>query len=262
MKLDCYLQEGVDLDIRPAGSRRRWMDETPGSYAYRCLPLTIANSHGWEMRTPIGFEAEWDGGAALDSVRVFVDDEDHADDARGEGASGDATGFVESHFGSGILTFNPMGILRTSSGINLWVTGPPNRFKDGLQPLSAVVETDWIPYNFTMNWKFTRAGKRVRFERGEPYCFIFPVPRGIVESCDPKMRPITDEPGLEEMHRRAYSERTFLHTIQASLGARAVKNDKKLRFQGWYMEGVMPDGSEIDEEHQTSIAAKPFRRDE
>lgn len=261
MKLDCYLQKGVELDIVPAGSRRRWMDETPGSYAYRCLPLTIANSHGWEIRCPFSFEAEWDGGASLDAVRIFVDD----DDARrppDEGGAPAATDFVESHFGSGILTFNPMGIFRTSPGVNLWVTGPPNRFKDGLQPLAAVVETDWIPYNFTMNWKFTRAGVRVRFERGEPYCFIFPVPRGIVEDCEPRMRPITDEAGLQEMHRRAYNERTFLSTVQAALGDKPVRNDKSLRFQGWYMAGLMPDGSPVEQQHQTSIEAKPFERDE
>lgn len=262
MKLDCYLPEGAALDIGPAPSRRRWMDETPGAYAYRCLPLTIANSHGWEIRCPIAFEAEWDGGASLDSVQIFVDDGHAPERSTRDKAASDETGFVESHFGSGILTFNPMGIFRTAPGVNLWVTGPPNRFKDGLQPQSALVETDWIPYNFTMNWMFTRSGTRVRFERGEPYCFVFPVPRGIVEDCEPKLRPITAEPGLEAMHRRAYSERTFLHTVKATTGAETVKNDKRLRFQGWYMAGRMPDGSPVAQQHQTSIEAKPFERDE
>ncbi len=35
--------------IRPAESKRQWMDDSPQSYAYRCLPLTIANTHGWEI---------------------------------------------------------------------------------------------------------------------------------------------------------------------------------------------------------------------
>jgi hypothetical protein len=259
MKLDCYLEEGRQIDIRPAGSRRAWMDETPASFAYRCLPLTIANAHGWDICCPVAFEAEWDGGASLDAVRIFADDEPDGGDVP-DGVAGQSAGFVESHFGSGILTFNPMGIFRTDPGVNLWVSGPPNSFKDGVQPLSAVIETDWIPYNFTMNWKFTRPGVRVRFERGEPYCFVFPVPRGIVESCDPRLRPISAEPGLQAMHRRAYRERTFLHTVEASLGTRPVKDDKRLRFQGWYMAGTMPDGSEIEQQHQTAIEARPFRR--
>lgn len=257
MKLDCYLPEGADLDIRPASARRRWMDETPQSYAYRCLPLRVANEHGWEIRCPVSFEAEWDGGIAPRSVRVFIDE------SEASGSEGDGVPFVESHFGSGILTFNPMGIFRTAPNTNLWVTGPPNWPKDGLQPLSALVETDWLPYNFTMNWKFTRPDTRIRFERGEPYCFLFPVPRGVVERCDPRIAPIDAEPGLGALHQRAFRERTFLGTLRASMGEeRLVKNDKALRFQGWYMAGENPDGSPVDVAHQVSIEAKPFRRSE
>jgi hypothetical protein len=35
MKLDCFLIDGTDLDIRPAGNRRDWMDEAEYS---RCRP--------------------------------------------------------------------------------------------------------------------------------------------------------------------------------------------------------------------------------
>ncbi len=33
-----------------------------------------------------------------------------------------------------------------------------------------MVETDWTAASFTMNWKLTRVGQIVRFERGEPIC--------------------------------------------------------------------------------------------
>lgn len=47
MKLECYVLSAGDIDIRPASNRREWMDATPDRYAYRCLPLSIANAHGW-----------------------------------------------------------------------------------------------------------------------------------------------------------------------------------------------------------------------
>ena len=53
----------------------------------------------------------------------------------------------------------------------MWAMGPPNHIKDGIQPLVGLVETDWLPFPFTMNWIFTRPG-RVRFAKGEPFCFI------------------------------------------------------------------------------------------
>jgi hypothetical protein len=47
MDLIGYLIDDRTVDIRPARDRRNWMNETQDSYAYRCLPLSIANDHGW-----------------------------------------------------------------------------------------------------------------------------------------------------------------------------------------------------------------------
>ena len=38
------------------------------------------------------------------------------------------------------------------------VQGPINRPKDGIAALPGIIETDWSPYSFTMNWMFTRPG--------------------------------------------------------------------------------------------------------
>ena len=92
---------------------------------------------------------------------------------------------VISHFGNGTVTINQKVMIRTPPGYSLWVTGPVNEFKDGVQPMSGVIETDWIPFPFTMNWKFTRPNVTIRFEKDEPYCFFFPIRRDLVESCDP-----------------------------------------------------------------------------
>ena len=31
------------------------MDDTPDGFAYRCIPLSVANGHGWEMVCPLAF---------------------------------------------------------------------------------------------------------------------------------------------------------------------------------------------------------------
>ena len=56
-ELICYVREGWAPRVVPAAPRREWMDATTESFAYRCLPLAIANSHGWEMLSPCGFAA-------------------------------------------------------------------------------------------------------------------------------------------------------------------------------------------------------------
>ncbi len=166
-----------DVQLKSASHKRQWMDATPHHFAYRCLPLVIANSHGWEILCPCNVTARWIGGAALDKLTVMTE-----------------TQLVSSHFGSGILTFMVPYLFRTDPGINLMVQGPMNRPKDGIQALSAVVETDWAIAPFTMNWKFTRSCE-VKFEKDEPYCHIFPIARTL-QTVDPCLARLPDEPEL------------------------------------------------------------------
>ena len=69
----------------------------------------------------------------------------------------------------------------------MWAMGPPNHIKDGIQPLAGLVETDWLPFPFTMNWLFTRPGT-VRFEKGEPFCFITLAQDKPLEEFEPVIR--------------------------------------------------------------------------
>lgn len=246
MELICFEVEPGRTELRPASSARDWMDATPGSYAYRCLPLTAANSHGWEMLCPASFEVTWTGGEGLDALQITSDVPMAAESSDaymafllgnkpGPRVSGDGddtvapANFVESHFGSGILTFNPMVILRTAPGYNLWVSGPVNDFKDGIAAMSALVETDWLPFTFSMNWKMTRPGATISFRKGEPFCSFFPVPRGVIEECEPQLRTLNDDPELEKAYWAARVARNV---------ASSTDGDDKSRFQNWYAKGV------------------------
>jgi hypothetical protein len=74
MDLIGYLIDDRPVDIRPARNRREWMNQTPDSYAYRCLPLSIANAHGWEVRCPVTCEAEWNGGYKKEDIQIIFED--------------------------------------------------------------------------------------------------------------------------------------------------------------------------------------------
>src|SRR5262249_50453511 len=149
-----------------------------------CLPLVIANVHGWELLCPFTFDAVWGGGPGSEQIAIYSDPAEALQTPT----------FVASHFGSGILSFGPGLVVRTAPGWNLWITGPVNQFKDGAQALSACIEADWMPFTFAMSWKLTRPGLPVRFERGEPFCHFFPVPRGALAACEPRLRALDDDP--------------------------------------------------------------------
>jgi len=254
MELICYLTDRP-VDIRPARNRRQWMDQTPDSYAYRCLPLSIANAHGWEIRCPVTCQAEWNGGSKTDDLQIIFEDGQN----RLSGTKKIKTS-VESHFGSGILTFNVGAIISTCPGYDLWVTGPVNEFKDGIQALSAVIETYWMPFSFTMNWKFTRPNLKVRFVKGEPFCFFFPVEHGLLERFNPSFKHISEDPDLGRQYSFAYRKRTFLSLLKRLKGKELKieeKDHNRLKFQGWYMRGEMPDGTEIAS-HKKGVQLKAF----
>ena len=239
--LVAHLLGGSPLLVRPAPADREWMDATGERFAYRCLPLTIANAHGWEILSPVGFAAGWTGGADIGAVVVQTD--------------GGAPAPAISHFGNGILTFHMPAVFRTSLGYDLWIQGPVNRPKDGIYPLTGVVETDWSVATFTMNWIFTRPGVLLRFEAGEPICHIFPVKRGALEAVAPELRRLSDTLELQTAHEAWASSRADFNTGLAAEGSQA-------RAQGWqksYFRGETADHEKAaGEDHRTRLRLKPF----
>ena len=240
MRLTCYPVSEPKPVIRPAVRERAWMDASPEGFAYRCLPLTIANSHGWEILTTAVHEAVWMGGARLEDIIIR--------------SSGTGAPRLMSHFGSGVLTFDVGCIFRTEPGYNLWVCGPVNAPKDGVVPLTGVVESDWMPSTFTMNWLFTRPGAHVRFEAGEPFCMVFPVPRGLVDGIEPEVRSLASNPELLARYNEWRQSRDrFLQDLPKP-GSEA----KREKWQRTYYLGQLPDGSPGAAEHQIKLQPRPF----
>ena len=80
------------------------------------------------------------------------------------------------------------------------IRGPANNPKDGIIGLDGIVETDWAPSTFTMNWRFTRACT-VEFTRGEPICVFFPIQRGVIEAFDGEIIMLEANPELDSKFR-------------------------------------------------------------
>jgi len=240
MKLTAHVLDGHTLDIRPAPRERDWMDATDQHYAYRCLPLDIANASGWELLCQSGFSAHWEGGDALEALRITPD----------PGTTAPAL----SHFGHGVLTFHVPCLFRTDAGIDLLATAPLNRPKDGIAGLSGVVETDWSPYAFTMNWKFTRPGT-VRFEAGEPFCHLLPLQRQLFEQVRAEWKPLSATPELAAQVRRWSESRGGFLDALGQPGSQAERE----KWQRGYFRGVDTHGCPAAG-HRTRVRLPGFER--
>src|ERR1700761_7574230 len=124
MLLECYPMMQRPPELVPGRVQRDWMDAFPFRHAYRCLPMTMANSTGWELLNPIPFTAEWNGGPEATDIKL-TPHRPHPD----------FTDLVESHFTSGVLTFHVGYLFRTPPGWGVWASGAPNHMKDGIHAL-------------------------------------------------------------------------------------------------------------------------------
>jgi len=245
MKLTCYALKPDPPIIRPAMTTRAWMDRIPDNHAYRCLPLNIANSHGWEILSPCSFTVTWNGGKLARDIAI-----------RSLDGYAQLSDVVVSHFAYGIITFHLWYLFRTEPGWDLFASGTLNSFKDGIAPLTGVIETDWPPYQFTMNWQMARAGS-VRFDKDEPICMVFPIPHGALQSIEPEIVDLDEEPELKAQ-TMAWKERRdeFMQKFKAK-----DPTTLKEAWQRFYFVGRMPDGSSPPQHlHKLRLDAPVDRR--
>jgi LPS sulfotransferase NodH len=219
---------------------RAWMDASPRRFAYRCLPMVIANQAGWLVLSPQRIAVTWDG--RREAAGLVVD-----------GADGTAEGLARSHFGSGILTFHMGYVFRTPPGWNLHVRGPANMPKDGIAPLEGIVETDWSESTFTMNWQVTRPGQTIVFEKDEPIAMVSPVRRGELERFRPEIRTLAEDAALQAGFR-AWAQSREQHNTDLRVEGSAA------RREGWqrhYQQGRTVTRQDAPE-HQTALSLAPF----
>ncbi len=215
------------------------------NHAYRCLPMVMANQLGWVVENPVGFTAVWDGTVASkpapDAIQLTFDEE-LADNHPNQG--------VKSDFGNGILTFHIPYLFRTPEEVSLIVRGPSNAWKTNVVALDGLVETDWLPFTFTMNWKIVAPNVPVRFEKGEPICQFYPLVAQQIEQYEAIIEPLANNPELHE----AYKTWQFMRYV-----ARHTKDDELTFLNSRYAQGRDYQG-QTNATHQRSLAVPPFKQ--
>lgn len=231
-----YLFESHSCLIEPSKIKREWMDHTVNKFAYRCLPLSIANQTSWDVLCPSSIKATWEGDISAHGVSVEYLDDYHFK-------------YAGSEFGHGILTFHVDFIITSSQNTSLFVKGPANSFKKNVNALEAIVETHWLPFTFTFNWMFNEPGE-VTFMKGEPMFSFFPINLDYVESFETNVDYLRNDFEFKNLYQ-AYTDSRSQHiktgTTQGS------------DWQKYYMKGISPLMSTPNKHHKSKINLKPFK---
>jgi len=144
--------------IEPGCKTRDWFL----NHTYKCLPVTTANAFGWDVVLSDTLEFEWDGGDRPENLKLHKGDK-----------------IAESHFGMGTLTITLRHMFETPEGVHLMVMPIPNADDVVLEPMTAIVETDWIDYPFWVTCRVAKTGKHV-VPAGTRIARIMPMSLGVM----------------------------------------------------------------------------------
>lgn len=231
-----YLFEGKKYcEVVNYTPQRDWMNNTNQKYVYRCLPMTIANQCGYTVLNPSSFKAKWNGNDDYNGVEI-----EHFEDY--------SFNVPSSHFGNGILTLHVDFIVTTNNENSIYVKGPSNFFRKNINPLEGIVETFWLPFSFTMNYKFYEPGE-VIFEKGTPLFSFFPINLNYIESFNTEIDYIQNDPQFKEKVK-AYDQSRDEH----------LKNGftDGLDWQKYYLNGISPGCPHKNKNHKTKLNIKKF----
>jgi Family of unknown function (DUF6065)/2OG-Fe(II) oxygenase superfamily len=230
-RLEAFRTQRNPPELVPCTQERAWMDVFTDRHAYRCLPLSIANTHGWEMLVPGTFEVEWNGGPNIADLTV------RALEPFPDGFPFEH--FAMSNFARGVVTFHTGYLFRTPPGWNILTTGAFNEPRPGISPLTGIIESDWLPYPFTMNWQMLNAGT-VRFEKDEVFCTVMPIPKNYLTEWDVAIHDLGDDPVL-------LAEQEQFRIARSAFRKKLDERDPATMSEGWqrhYFVGRFPDGTE------------------
>jgi hypothetical protein len=204
VKIEMYKGNNT-LPLFPANLKRQWMDENKNSY--RCNPLTVANGYGWEFRSPSSFTVTWDDNG------IFIQEQE-------------PNSVVPSyHFGGGILTWQTGWLFKTPFPYALYVSAPVNTIIKNVTALTGIVETYWLPYPFTLNWKIQEPNIPIVVNKGDVLAQIFPVQINVFDDIDVEVK---------YAHDMSQELRNDLVSWSKS------RHENPKTYQGFYHRGEIP----------------------
>jgi hypothetical protein len=167
--IDVYKIGQYPANIKQTSMKRDWMDSTYDSHAYRCFPVSLANTIGYEISFPEDISFIWDGisDSTPDHVKII---------------SGHK--YVGTGRSNATISFSTSLIFKTSSNITMMHMPVPNFFVDGAQAFTGLISTSFYEDPMPAAWKITRANEVITIKANQPVVTIVPIPLKQISSLE------------------------------------------------------------------------------
>jgi hypothetical protein len=163
LEIELYKLSDRVLPIVSSKKQRQWMNKNV--HSYRCVPLAIANTFGWDILLPKDLDVEWNGNDDWADVTIHEDKE-----------------IYSGHFGSGTFTIQVAYTWQTSKNYQIMLIPYPNPDQYDIVSLSAIIETDRLMYPWFVTCRITRPG-RYKLKAGTPIARVIPIRIDDLTSC-------------------------------------------------------------------------------
>ena len=159
--INVYKRKGHRVKIEQTLVQRDWMDITYDRHAYKCFPVSMANSIGWSISFLDDIEFIWDGisDTTPDHVKVIRSGPNVCDTGRANGT----------------ISFNSELMFVTDENTTMLSIVPPNYFIDGAIPFTSVISTSFFPHGYPIAWKITRPNTNIIIPAGTPVATLIPI---------------------------------------------------------------------------------------
>ena len=249
MKIKAYYGGAVSngdsykiFEIRPQSTQRDWMNVNVNigfkkyhpsfGPTYKCLPLKIGNELGWSIHCMVDFSCIWNGKIEdRDGVLVKIDDKYKK--------------VAATHFGNGIITLPIPYIFKTEKNYGIYVRGPTNFYKEYVQYLDAVIETDWLNYPFTYNIKINKANHEIFFKKGEPICSFIPIKLKNINSSILEIENIESNKQLNNFVKKYSENRSYKYNELTKINYEKEQKNESLKYT-WMKDYFLGGGLKVD----------------
>ena len=161
MKITVYKDTQARSKIEQTKVKREWMDDTLDAHAYKCFPVSMANTVGWSISFLDDIEFIWDG--------ISDTTPDHVTILSGP------LGVPTTVRGNATVSFYSGFFFDTPENVSMLQIVPPNFFVDGATPFTTVISTSVLKEAIPIAWRITRPNTIIKIPAGMPVATFIPI---------------------------------------------------------------------------------------
>ena len=227
MKITAYKNNSTRSKIEQTKVKRDWMDETVDGHAYKCFPVSLANTIGWSISFLDDIEFIWDGisDTTPDHVKILKDPGNICTTQRANATVSFYSGFF----------------FESDENTSMLQIVPPNFFVDGATPFTTIISTSVLKEAIPIAWKITRPNTVIKIPAGMPVATFIPMSLKTYQDIDLEIKDkiFVEDRAKKEERLRVWEEIS-----------------RKGGFTNFYRDAVEYDGTSMGKHELKSLKLK------